>query len=84
MPWCETCKRFFNPNTLLPDGTCHNCGSQVGDPEGQAIGDRSRATVDTQAETTPQKAPWHFKLLVAATVVYVGWRMVEIIGAIIA
>ena len=22
MPWCEDCARFWNPNTLPPDGTC--------------------------------------------------------------
>ncbi len=22
MPWCEPCGRFYNPNTLRPDGTC--------------------------------------------------------------
>jgi hypothetical protein len=24
--------------------------------------------------------PWHFKLLVLATVVYLGWRLVQMIG----
>ncbi|HZA77747.1 MAG TPA: hypothetical protein VE623_15305 [Acidimicrobiales bacterium] len=28
---------------------------------------------------TRQKAPWHFKLLVLATVVYLGWRFVGLI-----
>ena len=26
---------------------------------------------------TPQKTPWHFKLLVVATVLYLGWRAVQ-------
>ena len=26
------------------------------------------------------RAPWHFKLLLAATVVYLGWRVVQGIG----
>ena len=26
---------------------------------------------------TPPKAPWHFKLLVVACVVYLGWRAVQ-------
>ena len=22
MPWCEPCGRFYNPNTLTPEGKC--------------------------------------------------------------
>jgi hypothetical protein len=29
------------------------------------------------------RAPWHFKLLVAAVVVYLGWRLVQMIGWIV-
>ena len=65
MPWCETCSRFLNPNTLRPDGTCPTCGRQVAEPATQA--------------TTRQGAPWHFKLLVLATVIYLGWRLVQLI-----
>ena len=25
----------------------------------------------------PRRAPWHFKLLLIATVVYLGWRAVQ-------
>ena len=25
----------------------------------------------------PQRAPWHFKLLLGATAVYLGWRLVQ-------
>lgn len=64
MPFCETCDRFYNPNTLNPDGTCPTCGRQVG--EGGAV-----ATEDSLT------TPWHFKLLVLAVVVYLGWRLVQ-------
>ena len=30
-----------------------------------------------RAIATPQRAPWHFKLLLAATTVYLGWRLVQ-------
>jgi hypothetical protein len=66
MPWCETCSRFLNPNTLEPDGTCPACGRQVAEPAAP------------QAATRP-KAPWHFKVLVLATVIYLGWRLVQLI-----
>jgi hypothetical protein len=66
MPWCETCSRFLNPNTLHADGTCPACGRQVAEP-------------GSPQAATRQKAPWHFKLLVLATVVYLGWRFFEVI-----
>ena len=64
MPFCETCDRFYNPNTLNADGTCPTCGRQVGEPG--AV---------TTAEATP--TPWHFKVLVLAVVLYLGWRLVQ-------
>jgi predicted RNA-binding Zn-ribbon protein involved in translation (DUF1610 family) len=70
MPWCETCSRFLNPNSLRADGSCPTCGRAVGDP----------AVVRTVAETEREKAPWHFKLLVLVTVIYLAWRAVEMIG----
>ena len=69
MPWCETCSRFLNPNTLHPDGTCPECGRQVAEP-GQPVAAR-------------EKTPWHFKLLVLATIVYLGWRFFGIIEWVI-
>jgi hypothetical protein len=66
MPWCETCSRFLNPNTLEADGTCPTCGRQVAEPAGQQA-------------ATGQRVPWHFKLLVLATVIYLGWRLVQLI-----
>jgi hypothetical protein len=68
MPWCESCSRFLNPNTLDADGSCPECGRKVAEPS------------ELAAAAVPQKAPWHFKLLVAATVVYVGWRIVQMLG----
>lgn len=71
MPWCETCSRFLNPNTLNADGTCPACGRQVADP------------ADAAASKVPEKAPWHFKLLLVAVVVYLGWRFVQLIGLLV-
>ena len=64
MPQCDTCDRFYNPNSLEPDGSCPVCGRQVGEKL-------------TRFETVG--APWHFKLLLVATVVYLGWRFVQLI-----
>jgi hypothetical protein len=32
VPWCEDCSKFWNPNTLPPDGTCPTCGRVIAEP----------------------------------------------------
>jgi hypothetical protein len=77
MPWCETCSRFLNPNTLQPDGSCPTCGRVVADPaDAPAAGGGG-------GEAEQPKAPWHFKLLLVLVVVYLGWRLVQILGWIV-
>lgn len=72
MPWCETCSRFLNPNSLEPDGSCPTCGRVVAEP-----------ATTTTAEAEREKAPWHFKLLVLVTVVYLAWRAIQMVGWIV-
>jgi hypothetical protein len=64
VPWCDDCSRFWSPNTLPPDGACPTCGRILAKP-GEDGGS--------------QRAPWHFKLLVAAVVLYLGWRAVQLV-----
>lgn len=65
MPWCEECSKYWTPNSMNDDGTCPQCGAHVAEQQ--------------QAEAAEEeKAPWHFKLLVVALVLYLGWRVVEI------
>ena len=74
MPWCATCDRFYNPNTLEPDGSCPTCGRQV-----------AEAPTEPEVDVPPEKlrkfsdepAPWHFKVLVALTAVYLAWRALQ-------
>ena len=70
MPWCQDCSRFYTPPSMNPDGSCPSCGTVLVDP----------ATVAAEA---PPKAPWHFKLLVGALTVYLGWRLVQLIAWIV-
>lgn len=62
MPFCEPCDRFYNPNSLNPDGTCPRCHIKLAEPP------------------TETKVPWHFWVLLAALVVYLGWRLIQGVG----
>lgn len=67
MPWCDTCDRFYNPNSLRHDGTCPTCGRAVAPAAGDA----------QLADAAAVGAPWHFKLLIAVTAVYLGYRLFQ-------
>lgn len=65
MPWCDTCDRYYNPDSLAPDGTCTTCGNHIADPDEEAA-----------KRSNP---PWHFWVLVVALVIYLGWRLIQLI-----
>jgi hypothetical protein len=67
MPWCEECSKYWTPTGLAVDGKCPNCGSDLDAPQQRAA-----------AELEQDRAPWHFKLLVVALVVYLGWRLIDL------
>lgn len=86
MPWCEACDRFYTPSTLSAQGDCPE-GHHVADPgtvppivqsaappRGQDEGGDGAAG---PGEEPRAKVPWHFWLLVAAVVLYLGWRLVQ-------
>ncbi|MDA3032920.1 MAG: hypothetical protein O3B90_11435 [Actinomycetota bacterium] len=50
------------------DGPCPACGEQVIEGHGH---------IDA-ATTADEKAPWHFKLMVVALVLYLGFRLVDV------
>ena len=58
MPWCEGCNRYLATPTVRADGTCPECG---------------RSLRSLQSEPVP-RAPWHFKLMVAAAGAYLAMR----------
>lgn len=60
MPWCEGCNRYLAAPTVRPDGTCPACR-------------RSLAPQTTDGADSP-RAPWHFKVLVAAAGAYLALR----------
>jgi hypothetical protein len=68
MPWCEECSKYWTPSAMNDDGTCPTCGNPVEPPEPRGEGN--------------EKAPWHFKLLVIATVAYLVYRFLDMFGVI--
>jgi len=78
MPWCETCSRFLNPNTLHPDGTCPTCGRQVADPPPADAATADAAAPEGEETKTRQRAPWHFKVLLVGVVIYLTYRFIQI------
>lgn len=92
MPWCDGCDRFLNPNTLRSDGTCPTCERKVAE---QTLGTEHRHSVAAGSAASPvtpgvsgaaasaaaeARAPWHFKLLVVLTVLYLAWRLVQLVA----
>lgn len=73
MPWCEECSRFYTPSTLTPNGDCPS-GHHVADPEPAGLVQSGAAPREEDHES---KVPWHFWLLLAAVVVYLGWRLIQ-------
>ena len=67
MPWCEECSKYWTPSAMRGDGTCPTCGR-----------DLAAAAVRTQEQVDEESSPWHFKLMVVALVLYLGWRVVEL------
>ena len=64
MPWCDDCARFWSPATL-DDGRCPTCGVELD------------AAPAPAGATTRTRAPWHFKLMLVALVLYLGYRAVQ-------
>lgn len=87
MPWCAGCDRFLSPSTVTVGGSCPRCGAPVEpgrasapSPIPASIEAAGFSAVDQGAagERAPDDdtlpLPWHFKLLVGAIALYLGWR----------
>ena len=82
MPWCEECAKYFAPSATTEEGKCPKCGHTVQIPD--AHGRVTAKNLDLKAlargdgEEGDEKAPWHFKLLLGALVLYLSWRVVDL------
>jgi hypothetical protein len=80
VPWCASCDRFLSPSTVHADGTCPACGQPVdaGHAHHRAtITDPTPAGEPPDAEEPLEPVPWHFKLLLGALAVYLGYRALQ-------
>ena len=75
MPWCETCSRYFTPNSVKNDGSCPTCGDTLQLP--------AHADADDNVDTSDERAPWHFKLMIVAVIGYLGWRIVDLVAQVL-
>ena len=94
MPFCEDCAKYWAPSAMHEDGTCPTCGRVLNAPTGAAASGSASGEAGSMAPGTisgkdlralagkEAKAPWHFKLLVVALIVYLGWRLVDLIGLV--
>ena len=55
---------------MTPDGRCPTCGRDLDAP----------AERESDPAAGDEKAPWHFKLMVVALVVYLVWRFYEMLS----
>ena len=53
---------------MRSDGTCPTCGNDV-----------EKVAREPEEIAVEERAPWHFKLLVVMTVVYLVWRFFQIL-----
>jgi hypothetical protein len=65
------CNKFLTPSTVNPDATCPKCGTIV---ERGLIPGMTRS-----ADEERVGVPWHLKLLLMASTLYLGWRFFQLI-----
>jgi hypothetical protein len=94
MPWCEDCAKFWTPSSMTAEGACPTCGRVLAPPPepGQPAGEgappagktitvkdiRRMAAGEDDGDEAPG-APWHFKLMLAALAIYLGYRAVQLV-----
>jgi hypothetical protein len=79
VPWCDDCAKFWNPATLK-EGACPSCGARLEAPSrasAPAAGHASAGAPELADDEARPRAPWHFKMLLVATVVYLGYRLYQ-------
>jgi len=74
VPWCASCSRYPSPSTVRADGTCPECGRAVDPGAARVTADTTPDGAADEHEDPLPPLPWHFKALVGAVVLYLGYR----------
>ena len=81
MPWCAACDRFLSPSTVHPDGTCPTCGHAVDAGQAHPSSHVTEPTLPTEPGSDTEEpldpVPWHFKLMLGALAIYLGYRALQ-------
>jgi DNA-directed RNA polymerase subunit RPC12/RpoP len=75
VPWCADCDRYLAPPTVRRDGTCPTCGRAVDVAPRPTAVHATHATHEAKDALPP--IPWHFKALLCAFAVYLGYRFMQ-------
>lgn len=79
MPFCEDCAKYWAPSAMAEDGTCPTCGRTLEAPAVQPPSGKGISGKDLrELAGEDAKAPWHFKVLVALVILYLGYRVVDL------
>lgn len=83
MPFCETCAKYWAPSAASADGTCPTCGRALAKPRAITRPEQQTsigASAHGQGgEGSKFRAPWHFKLLMVGLIIYLGYRLWQLI-----
>jgi hypothetical protein len=74
VPWCAACNRFLSPSTVHPDGTCPACGHPVDAGHAHLTQPAPPTAPEPDTEEPLDPVPWHFKLMLSALAIYLGYR----------
>lgn len=78
MPWCDPCAKYWSPNSVEENGSCPACHAVLATKGALRMEARSLGVpAPGEHEGEAPKAPWHFKLMIFALVLYLGWRGVQ-------
>lgn len=81
MPWCDECSKFWSPSSLPASGACPTCGRTLA---AGAIATKARREGEPPPPGDEEyKAPWHFKLMVTLAVVYLVFRIIQMISWVV-
>lgn len=76
--WCDHCSRLIGADAIIVDDEgrehCPRCAEFLG--EDAPAGDGEEGEHDDEDEDGPPKPPWHFKVLLIATVIYLIYRLI--------